>query len=409
MHLEQQKILQAFDDSEARFFLLNWHRRARKTTLLLNLLIREAVKNENSVYGFIAPTYKQGKSIIWLDPNMLMSYLPMDRVKRIVANELYVEFDNGSLFRTFGADEPDAIRGNDFKGVVFDEWAMQKLAVWQEIIRPIIAQDSKRWAMFAFTPKGRNHAYDYWNKAEGSKDWYKSFLTAPMSNIITEEELIKAKQDMPEATFNQEFLCDFLENYAGVFKFAFIDQCVGGEFEPYIKGEEYTIGVDLAKHLDFTVICVIKNSTKQVVFFDRMNETSWTLQKARIVETARGYGNALIVPDSTGVGDPIVEDLERANCNVWYKKGDRSGFVFTSVSKEQLIENLIIFIEQNKVKYPQIDVLIDELRNFEISYTGQGKVKYSAPEGKHDDCCIALALALFPFQGDYNGEIAWVC
>ena len=96
-HKWQLEILKVFDERVARFFLLCWHRRARKTTLILNLLIRECVKNPKKVYGYIAPTYTQAKSIIWRDPNMLDKYLPKELVLRKNESELYAEFDNGSI------------------------------------------------------------------------------------------------------------------------------------------------------------------------------------------------------------------------------------------------------------------------------------------------------------------------
>lgn len=190
--------------------MLNWHRRARKTTFGLNLLIREAFKHPKSVYGYIGPTYTQAKAIIWRDPNMFHRYLPEEIIKRKNESELYVELINGSIIAIKGADNPDSIRGQDYAGVFIDEWPLMKGIVWEEILRPIIAQDKKRWAMFAFTPKGQNFVYDYWLKADHWADWYKSFLPVSKSKMIDEVELEKAKREMPEELFNQEFECSFL-------------------------------------------------------------------------------------------------------------------------------------------------------------------------------------------------------
>lgn len=181
-----------------------------------------------------------------------------------------------------------------------------------------------------------------------------------------------------------------------VFKANKVDACIGGAFEDYIAGEEYILGVDLAKYLDFTVLCVIKKSTRQVVYWERYQDTSWALNEARIIEVARKY-HALVVPDSTGVGDPIVEVLQRAGLDIWQEETvDKAGFVFSNKSKEQLIENLIIAIEHAKVKFPNIEVLIDELKNYEVEITKSGNTRYGAPDGKHDDAVTSLALALYP-------------
>ena len=211
IHRWQLEIFQKFDNKEFRFALLNWHRRARKTTLGLNILIRECCKNPNKVYGYIAPTYTQAKGIIWRDPNMLMKYLPPEPIiKRKNETELFVEFSNGSILAIKGADNPDSIRGQDYQGVFIDEWAMINKLIWEEILRPVITPDINRWAIFAFTPKGINHAHEYWINCDKWEGWYKSLLRASSSGLISQVELDKAKIEMPTALYQQEFECDFL-------------------------------------------------------------------------------------------------------------------------------------------------------------------------------------------------------
>ena len=93
---------------------------------------------------------------------------------------------------------------------------------------------------------------------------------------------------------------------------------------------------------------------------------------------------ASTIIDSTGVGDPIVEDLQRELGNV-------QGFKFTSKSKQDLMVGLASAIQQRKITYPD-GVIVHELESFEYLYTRTG-IKYSAPSGLHDDCVMSLALA----------------
>jgi len=204
-HLE---VLTLFDAERYNRYMLNWHRRSRKTTLAVNLLIREAFKHPKRVYGYIAPTYKQAKRIVWTDPNMLFKYLPKGIMEKKNEQELYVKLTNGSIIQILGADDPDSIRGVDFWGVVFDEFAvMRDETIYEEIVRPILMQDSRRWAMFIFTPKGaENHAYRYWNSQD---EWYKSVLTARDSKIIPEKELDKMQREN-EVLYRQEMMCEFI-------------------------------------------------------------------------------------------------------------------------------------------------------------------------------------------------------
>jgi hypothetical protein len=89
--------------------------------------------------------------------------------------------------------------------------------------------------------------------------------------------------------------------------------------------------------------------------------------------------------DSTGVGDPIVEQLQRLCQRV-------KGFKFTSQSKQQLIEGLVMSVQQTDVFFPE-EPIGSEMENFEFEYTRTG-VRYTAPVGLHDDCVMALALAV---------------
>ena len=174
----------------------------------------------------------------------------------------------------------------------------------------------------------------------------------------------------------------------------------------------YSMGADLAKSMDYTVLSVICIETKKMVYWERMeneNRASWNYQKQKILAVSKKYNNALVVTDSTGVGDPITEDLQRMDCNVFVDTvGDTNpkevaGFKFTGLSKENLIEKLKITIELQLIRIPAIKILVTELKQFLAIKLPSGKYKYGAPEGKdeggielyHDDAVISLALALW--------------
>jgi len=378
--------------SPSRFKLINRHRRSRKTTLAINKLIIEACRTPNRTFAYIGPTYKQAKSIVWQDPQMLKRYLPREILKKDRnESELYCEFFNGSILQIKGADDPDSLRGAGYFGVVLDEFAMMKQEIWEEILRPVLTEN-KGWAWFLFTPKGRNHAYQYWLKSkEWGDNWETFFLNAEESNLIAKDDLEAARKEMPELLFRQEFLCEFLEGEGTVFKG--VDKCIAGKLKDPEPGARYVIGVDLAKTVDFTVLCCVDQITKRVVAFERFNQISWRYQKERIAFMAKRYNDALIIVDETGLGDPITEDLKNNDLSV-------EGFRFTSPSKIMLIERLMLAIEQRLILFPNIEILIEELTAFSYEMSGSsGNWKYSAPAGFHDDCVIALGLAVHGLQG----------
>jgi len=96
----------------------------------------------------------------------------------------------------------------------------------------------------------------------------------------------------------------------------------------------------------------------------------------------------MAVVDATGLGDPIFDDLRRVGVHA-------RAFKFTNSSKKELIDRLCVVIEQRLITFPDIIELIDELKTYAYELTTARNIKYSAPEGMHDDCVISLGLAVW--------------
>ena len=233
----EKQVLKVFDfiGKLTRFFILEWHRRAHKTTLAINLLIRECCKYPKSKHCYVAPTQVWAREVVWDDPTMLWDALPDKAEMNWKPNEqkMLIKFANGSMLKIGGSDKPDAWRGVDADGVVFDEWSLHKKETWSEIFRPVIAGPKnpgrrERWAMFLYTPKGDNHASQMFNIAacvesiaglptEGvaakcKPGWFASRLTADKSRIIAQAELERMQQEVADgiitqAEYDQEMLC----------------------------------------------------------------------------------------------------------------------------------------------------------------------------------------------------------
>jgi hypothetical protein len=109
-------------------------------------------------------------------------------------------------------------------------------------------------------------------------------------------------------------------------------------------------------------------------------------------------------PDSTGIGDPIVEDLKARGLNIGGEDG--KGFKFTETSRQNLLNNLAILLEQDKIKIPDDEGLISELESFRYELTERGKIKVVVPQGMTDDRVMSLALSVWgvtePVKIDYT-------
>lgn len=316
----QREVLFQFDTVKKRFFMLKAHRRARKTSLSVNLLIREAISHPNSVYVYIAPFLNQAKKIIWDDPNMIFKFLPPRVIEQQVIYtvnnaELFIRFYNNSYIHIRGADKPDSLRGLDATGVIFDEFALQKAEIWQEIFLPIIRQNNKRWALFLYTPKGISHATDLWRTALGSKEWFTLMLKASVSGIIPKEELEAAKREMPEALYLQEYEVEELTDDAAVV----ISQLSIENLQNInvIHTQKLRIiSCDPASGGDECVIYIIENG--KIIDEKFMYEKDTMKIAGEIMVLSARHKIKDIIIDSCGLGKPIADRLRELELNVIY-------------------------------------------------------------------------------------------
>lgn len=195
-----------------RFCVLVAHRRLGKTVLSVNHLIKRAItdRKERGMYAYLAPFRNQAEQIAW---GYLKHYISQIPAISISEQKLSILLPNGATIRIFGADNPDALRGMYFDGVVIDEVAQIKPTLWGEVIRPALA-DRKGWAAFIGTPKGINLFSQLYDQAlnlmsKGDPDWCAMLYSVEQTHVIDEKELAALKVEMSENEFRQEFLCDF--------------------------------------------------------------------------------------------------------------------------------------------------------------------------------------------------------
>jgi hypothetical protein len=359
-HLNQKKIL----DAEKRFIVIMCGRRFGKSELSQILIIKEALKGGQVAY--ITPTYGLAQVFFERLTKVLPFKSNISKLKIYCPNEGSIEF--------FTGERLDNLRGRKFHLVIVDEAAFipDLEDGWNNSIRPTLT-DYEGKAVFLSTPRGKNFFYSLFMK-QGENDW-QSFKFSTYDNPhINPREIDEARIQLPEVVFEQEYMANPSENSANPFGNAFIKRCV----KPISAQPIVCYGIDLAKSVDYTVIIGL-DKDGNVAYFDRF-QMDWHNTK----ETIKRLPPAPIVVDSTGVGDPILEDLLREGVNI-------EGLKFTSQSKQQLMEGLASAIQQGRIGFPE-GVIVDELDVFEYQFTAHG-VRYSAPSGFHDDTVMALALA----------------
>lgn len=328
----------------------------------------------------VAPTFdharKQWKEILY--------YLPKELIVDINRSSHTIRLLGEREIQFKSADGADSMRGEAVSIVWMDEGGQIVEDRWTLELRPSLL-DTKGRVIFTGTPAGKNWYFQLYTRGQDPhqtdyKSWSFSSYTNP---YLDRQEIDEFKRDMPELAFRQEILGEFLDEVGSVFRN--VKDCIKGSLEPPKGNNRYVVGCDLAKHEDFTVVCVLDNNG-HLCHFDRFSQLDWEFQSKRIAELCQRYNNARLLIDSTGVGDPIYDKLRRLNLSV-------EGYKFTNASKKDLVENLSIQIDKQEITFPNIPELINELGLFGYKINPAGVTSYGAPEGYHDDCVIALALA----------------
>lgn len=378
---------------KARFRIATCGRRFGKTYMAVNEVVKFANKNKYIISIWVAPTYRQSKIAFNIMTNNFQG-----GYARCIKTPMQIEWHNGSITKFLSTESKDNLRGESAHLMVIDEAAMIEDEVWTNILRPMLS-DTNGKAIIISTPRGLNNWFHtlYERGQDVDNKDYKSFKFPTASNpYIPNSEIIEVKRSLPADVFKQEYLAEFLEDGGSVFRN--ISGCIKGGFEDPKNKHSYIAAWDIAKHSDFSCIIVMDRKTNHVVHFDRFNRIDYSLQIKRLEDIVRRYNNAHVILDSTGVGDPILEQVMALGFAV-------EGFQFTNASKQQVIEHLAVCLERKSISFPDIPVLISELASFRYELTRAGSTKYSAPSGLHDDTVIALALACWNLRHHKNPRI----
>jgi phage FluMu gp28-like protein len=360
-HENQQLIL----DSDARFRVVMCGRRFGKSELSQVEMISSALQGMSVAY--ITPTYNLARTFF----DKLIKVIPFENNK----SELMIRFPNDGSIQFFTGERLDNLRGRKFHLVVVDEASFIPNLEdgWKNSIRPTLT-DYKGKALFLSTPKGKNYFYSLFMKG-GEADWQSFKFTTYDNPYIDKHEVDDARNQLPSAVFEQEYMANAMENASNPFGSNHIQDCI----KPLSPFPVQFYGIDLAKSFDWSVIIGL-DEHGDVAYFNRFQK-DWKHTREEILTIDRSKP---VMIDSTGVGDAITEDLQTHFSHM-------TGFKYTSSSKQQLMENLASVIHKKDIGFPH-GIIKEELDVFEYQFTSNG-VKYNAPSGFHDDCVNALALA----------------
>jgi phage FluMu gp28-like protein len=362
-------------DSPARYTITAASTKTGKTASHIIWLFEEALKlKENQAVWWVAPVYQQAEIAFRRMKAQVNSrdFFQSNESKLVLTTPI------GSRIEFKSAEKPDNLYGDDVYAAVFDEASRAREESWYALRSTLTATKGK--CKLIGNVKGKkNWFYKLGEKAKSGEpnlEYFKiTAYDAAKEGILDVEEIEQAKRDLPDYVFKELYLAEPADDNSNPFGYDNIENCI----IPNQSGVVTAYGIDLAKYTDWTVIIGL-NEQGNVCHFERFQK-DWSQTMSHIVKI---IGTTPAYIDSTGVGDPIVEQLQRSHPRV-------KGFKFTSQSKQQLIEGLVMAVQQRQIGFPEGNIA-DEMRNFEFEYSRTG-VKYTAPQGLNDDCVMSLALA----------------
>ena len=276
-----------------RFKVVAAGRRTGKSRLAAWMLIINALQTDKGQVFYVAPTQGQARDIMW----QTLLELGNPVISGAHINNLQIKLVNGATISLKGADRTETMRGVSLKFLVMDEYADMKPDVWEQILRPALA-DQKGSAMFIGTPMGRNHFYELYKLAElGDDETYKGWHFTSYDNpILDPEEINTAKKSMSSYAFRQEFMASFEARGSEMFKEDWV------QFGEEPDDAQYYIAIDLAgfeevnkkrtknTKLDETAIAVVKVGTNGW-YVDNIIHGRWSLDEtaSKIFQAVRDY------------------------------------------------------------------------------------------------------------------------
>ncbi len=306
-------------------------------------------------------------------------------------SDMTLTLPNGAVIAFKSGERPDDLYGEDVYAAVLDEATRMREETWHAVRSTLTATEGP--VRIIGNVKGRkNWAYRLARLAEaGEPDMHYAKMTAydaVEAGVLTEREVEAARRQLPEDVFKELYLAEPSDEGSNPFGIAAIRDCVA----PLSTAEPVCWGWDLGKAVSFTA-GVPLDRDGAMCGFERF-QLPWE-ETGRRIASSTGRTAALI--DSTGVGDPIVERLQRERSNF-------EGFKFTTTSRQQLLEGLAIAIQEREIRIADVGPLVAELESCEFEHTTSG-VRYAAPDGLHDDCVMALALAVRHWRD--RGKRTW--
>lgn len=196
------------------------HRRWGKDEICLSHMSC-AMHERIGTYWYLLPEAAQARKAIWnaVDEETGVRRIDQAFPEHLRAatqeHEMFLRLRCGSTMQVVGSDNYNSLVGSPPIGVVLSEWALANPASWL-YLSPILEKNGG-WALFPYTPRGKNHGHKFWQLSQQSADWFGIRQTVDDTGVFSPKQLANIRHDLHalygeedgESHFQQEYYCSF--------------------------------------------------------------------------------------------------------------------------------------------------------------------------------------------------------
>ena len=398
----QQEVYNLVQDKRYKYITVAFSRQSGKTVLMLVLCIQWLMEKNVSI-AYICRNFILAKRLY----RELIKILPNDIVKSANGSDLLIESIYGSTLTFYSAEQGASLRGQTFNYMICDEFAFHKqeqtdgTMLWNDILSPTLKARGRK-CIFVSTPLGKNNIFYEMYQRGLSDDFpkYASILkTIYDDGFITQEEIEEIKKSIPELSFKQEYMCEWLDD--GLSFFQGFSDCF--DIDSY-SGNKCWIGCDLSGDGSDSTVCAKVSENGNVELFEAVGTLD---MKYRQISNFIDRSNPVAVYcENNGIGLPMIGEIKKLSRN----KNRIYEWTTSNSSKEEIVSDMAVAIANKEVHFIKSDMkTYNELGNFVVSVSKSRKLTFAARGSGHDDRVMATAIALrcredFKYAGKNNNN-----
>ena len=390
----QKEVYDLAHEKKYKYLTVVFSRQSGKTVLMLVLVIEWLLMSKSSI-AYVCRNFTLAKKLY----RELIKLLPKDIIASSNGSDFFIETTNGSTLNFYSSEQGNSLRGQTFNYMICDEFAFFKMEqtdgthLWNDILSPTLKARGKK-CIFVSTPLGKNNIlYEMYKR--GLSDEFPNYVSIKKTiyddGFITKDEIEEIKKSIPDISFKQEYLCEWLDD-GNTFFTGYAD-CF--DIYKYTNGRCW-IGVDLSTDGQDATILTKINELNEVEQYEITGNLDYKyIQISKLINDSN---HTAVYIENNGIGVPMINEIKKLVKN----KSKIHEWQTTNSSKEEIVSNLAVKIANKDIHFKKDDSkLYDELGDFVVTVSKSRKLTFGARGSSHDDRVMSLAIAL-QCKNDYK-------